>query len=563
MKMNKLYRLAALVFGASVLATGCIEETFPMSGSATAEQVEASTFAADGMVAASSTILVTDIVYNTHEDFGYPSIMIHLDHAIGEVFPSNGYSGGNQYYDRFQYYQYQFAIGPTGFCAFFWYHYYRFIKTANDLVAICGDRSEVAEQRGLAKTFRALFYLDMARLYDPLYAVSTERPSYMSELEKVQGLTVPLVDENITEEKSKNNPRLPREQMFQFIFNDLNDAEVCLADYTPTAKNIPSLAVVYGLKARAYLWLGGFEEGLYSEQYPDVLTGNAAYKKAAEYARLAIEASGCTPLSESEYCDKTNGFNTPNNAWMWAMLQSTDTIIATLYTWGSHMCCDASWGYGCGAQPGVRKATYERMHASDFRKKLIVGPNTSYDDYKDVTNLTKDEWKSFGLEGKGMRTYAHMKFRTNGGEKVNSSTGNVVDIPLMRVEEMYFIDAEATAHFDAAAGQKKLESFMTSFRAPKYKFPAGNDVVEEIIFQKRCELWGEGILFYDFKRLDMGIDNGYEGTNAPAGLDFATTSRCPAWNICIPVDEVQQNNALQGYNNPDPSDTLMPVSALK
>ena len=564
MKMNKIFKLAAVVLGASVLATGCIQETYQLGGSATSEQVGESPFAADGMIASIPAILITNNIYggDYHDDFGYPSLMIHTDHAIGEVFPSNWYSGGNQYYDRFQFYHYQRSIGPTGYCALFWYNYYQFIKSANDLISVCGDSEVLAEQRGIAKTYRALYYLDLARLYDPLYAVSTERPEYQAALADIEGLTVPIIDENTTEDDAKNNPRLPREQMFQFIFNDLNDAEKCLADFTPGAKNIPSLGVVYGLKARAYLWLGGFEEGKYDlAKYPDVLTGNAAYAKAAEYARKAITASGCRPLTEAEYCDPINGFCTINNAWMWGMIQSAETVISNLHSWAAHMCPTAGWGYASGAQPGVRKATYERMSNTDFRKKLIVGPNTTYADYKNVTDLTEAEWTTFGIEGTGIHTYCHLKFRTR-GEKVNSSTGNIVDIPMMRIEEMYLIEAEATAHYDAATGKQLITSFMTSFRDPKYAVPAGADLVEEIIFQKRCEFWGEGIMFFDFKRLNMGIDNAYEGTNAPGGADFYSKGRCPIWNICIPNAEVQQNVALEGKNNPDPSDTLKAKSEM-
>ena len=35
--------------------------------------------------------------------------------------------------------------------------------------------------------------------------------------------------------------------------------EVFKGDYTPTSVTDPTLAVVYGLYARTYLWLGGFE----------------------------------------------------------------------------------------------------------------------------------------------------------------------------------------------------------------------------------------------------------------------------------------------------------------
>ena len=563
MKMNNnIYKLAALLFGSLLLTTGCIEETYPLDGSGTSGQIDKSEFAADGLVASIPAILITNNIYgqDSHEDFGYPTMMATFDRAIGEVLPM----GRNQYRDRFQYYSYQMYIGPTGYCSLVWYHYYQFIKITNDLIRTCGDNDSLKEQRGIAKAFRALYYLDLARFYDPLYAISTEVPSYTTELANVAGLTVPIVDENTTEAgiKENGNPRRPREEMFQFIFDDLNDAEECLANYVQTVKNRPSLAVIYGLKARAYLWLGGFKDDIYdTEVYKDVVTGEKAYRKAAEYARKAITASGCTPLTESEYCDPINGFNKANNAWMWAMIQSSETVISNLHSWAAHMCCGAGWGYASGALPGVRKASYERMSDTDFRKKLIVGPDTSYDKYKSVTNLSKKEWSEFGIDATGILPYSHLKFRTNGGEKTDSSSGNVVDIPLMRVEEMYFIEAEATAHYDEATGKSLIESFMVAHRDPKYTLQT-LDLVHEIIFQKRCEFWGEGVLFFDFKRLDISLDNAYDGTNAPAGLDFSSIGRCPAWNICIPTTEVQQNKALQGKNNPDPSMTLKAKSEM-
>lgn len=127
----------------------------------------------------------------------------------------------------------------------------------------------------------------------------------------------------------------------------------------------------------------------------------------------------------------------------------------------------------------------------------------------------------------------------------------------MRVEEMYLIQAEATAHYDAANGKKLLQEFMAT-RDSGYTVPAANDLVDEIIFQKRVELWGEGIVFYDFKRLNMGIETGYTGTNAPSDCKFKTNGRAPWWNFCIPESEVNQNEALKNKNNPDPTNKIQP-----
>ena len=174
--MKNIFRLVILSLCTLVLTTSCIKETFPMNGSATYDQIEDSEFASDGLSAAISAILLTNNIYgsDSHEDFGYPSIMATFDRAIGEILPT----GPNQYADRFQYYHYQMSIGPTGYCAFVWYHYYQFIKIVNDMIRVCGDDESTKQQLGIAKAFRALYYLDLARFYDPLEAYSDQVTSY-------------------------------------------------------------------------------------------------------------------------------------------------------------------------------------------------------------------------------------------------------------------------------------------------------------------------------------------------------------------------------------------------
>jgi hypothetical protein len=80
-----------------------------------------------------------------------------------------------------------------------------------------------------------------------------------------------------------------------------------------------------------------------------------------------------------------------------------------------------------------------------------------------------------------------------------------------------------------------------------------------MLLQKRIEFWGEGILMYDYKRLNQGITRGYKGTNFPAVARFNTEGRSPQWNIVITRSEFQSNTALnQELNNPDPTSTMVP-----
>ena len=120
---------------------------------------------------------------------------------------------------------------------------------------------------------------------------------------------------------------------------------------------------------------------------------------------------------------------------------------------------------------------------------------------------------------------------------------------MMRVEEMYLIEAEATAHTNPAAGKELLEKFVTEYRDAEYKCESAN-IVDACFQQKRIEFWGEGITFFDYKRLNKGVDRTYEGSNFKDGTRFKTTGR-PGWmNFIITRQETQSNKAVNGYNNP-------------
>ncbi len=551
MKKNKIVKFAAALLCAPVLLSSCIEETFPEGGNVTSGQISESPFAMEDIAASIPTILITNYLnMGEHFDFGYPGIFGATDRMVGEVFPvSQNLPGGNQYYDRWQAWLYpdMGGLSATGWTDFFYLSYYQFIYSANEVISIASQSESGGVALGIAKAFRAMCYLDMARMYDPLPAKAPDRPSYESELEAVKGLTVPIVREGATLEQLENNPRATREEMFNFILSDLTDAESLLADYQPASKTMPSQAVVYGLLARTYLWLGGFEE-----TYEGFVTGTEAYKKAAEYARKAINASGCTIMTESQWLDPKTGFNTVNSSWMWAMIQTTDTVLNNLLSWAAHMSLEAVYGYGYGAQPGISVFSYERISDTDFRKKSYVTADRSYAAAQPYMSLTEEEFKT-------VAPYASYKFHTAGGEKSNFTIANVVDIPMMRVEEMYLIEAEATAHYDEATARTLLTSFM-AHRDPNYRIPAATtDLVEEIIFQKRIEFWGEGIIYYDMKRLNMSMHNADTGTNAPSGAIISTDGRAPWWNCVIPLGAVQQNIALTNMNNPDPTGTVRSV----
>ena len=84
-----------------------------------------------------------------------------------------------------------------------------------------------------------------------------------------------------------------------------------------------------------------------------------------------------------------------------------------------------------------------------------------------------------------------------------------------------FIKAEAEAHSNIAAAKKTLKDYVTTYRDPGYDITAASldDVVEEIILQKRIEMWMEGALeWLDRRRLNMPIDRRDDAAMTAAGV---------------------------------------------
>ena len=552
MKFTNILKTTALTLGAALALTGCIRETFPKEGAITEGQLMAgqAEVVAENLLKGIPSGLMTYVSGWEHTDFGYHSVGIYNDYACG-LMVSNGWTTGL----------------PAGYCRFYpaayswgyasnsampshvWYNYYPQIKACNDVIRVVGNNEDLKHYVGIARTYRAMMYIDLARMFECLYAANDNNPNYEAEQIAVAGLTVPIVDENLDEQGAKNNPRATREEMFNFIFADLEFAEDALAEYVPTSITNPDLSVVYGLYARAYMWLGGFEDGLSG----DLPEGNDAYAKAAEYARLAINAHGGAVMNEAEWTSVNNGFNVAASSWMWGLQHSVDTVINDLFQFTAHMALEASYGYAPLSQPGVSSADYDRLSNTDFRKKLMKGPEKDYAAMKAYTSMPADEWST-------MANYTFFKFRPAGGNRTEYKAAASVTLPLMRCEEMYFIELEAIAHTQGAeTAMFALVDFIRANRDAGYAYKA-NDVIDEILFHKGIEFWGEGIKMYDMKRLDKGYNSAYEGTNYYESARFNLSGRAPWWSYCIPKDETDMNKAasLQGAN-PNPTQAFDPV----
>lgn len=532
-KINKVY--SALALTAAFALTGCIDETFPESSTATAEMVSQSASALEGAVnGIASQMAQGYLVYGdqvTEIDMALPSTMIIQTELLGDMYPGIADNVGYDWYRRYNTVQ---NIDETTDYSFIpWFTLYKFVKSANDVIGVVNLETASPAQKvyaGLAYACRAYEYYLLTTFYEPVENIYTD-------VSAVKGLTVPFVLESTTAEQAKNNPRVPHDEMIAFILSDLDKAEQCLAGYEPESRLVPNLAVVYGLKAKVYLLDG-------------------KYAEAATYADKAIteatENMKAKPMTADELQDETSAFSKAVSSWLWYVHYDAENM-GNLCNFVGWMSCEADWGYASLTQPCIDRSLYDHMSDKDYRKPWFLSPK-KYDYYAYKTSRDKD-WV------KNAPDYAGIKFRCLNGDYKTYSIGGASDVPVMRLEELYLIQAEAVGVSEGVgAGVTKLNTFMKKYRDPSYNYSATDlrSFQLEVLTQMRIESWGEGWAFPSAKRLQPDVIQNYEGTNAPTD-DFKINCKGikPTWTLVIPQDEVQSNVALEGKNNPNPTQTVV------
>lgn len=576
----KLLYIPFLAAGA-MLATGCIEVIDPQSSTVTQEQVDDAPNSSAKLASAITSEIIGHPVYASYTynyawDFGLPAEFIMRDcQGQDMVNVDNGYNW-------FEDWQYCGAgLGPGyAVCQIPWTYYYGWIKNCNNVLLVTGENPESADDKvyaGLARSMRAYYYMDLAQMFAPeTYSKNPDSP------------TVPIITENTTIAEASNNPRATNTEMWKFIMDDLDAAETLLADYQRPDKTTPDVNVVKGLKARAYLIMND-------------------WANAEKYAKEARE--GYSPLTNEQYNDRTTGFNSPNNSsWMMCMTYKADDRNITWNdgdcSWGTWMITEmtAICGMGYASNYGVPffidRHLYETIPYSDARKDTFVDfkvqedldaayeANAINDDDSDEVKAAKQKAIDDAEEAALEYVYEHnsdfpenvvfknlvayeqgcgglpVKFRPAGGPAGydNQNIGYVVSVPMMRVEEMMLIEAEAAGMQSESRGIQLLTEF-GQLRDADYKYGTHNEQYNstyatafqnEVWWQRRVEFWGEGLATFDIKRLDKGIIRSYANTNHPVTGRW-NTDVVPQWMIwCIIGTETSYNSALSGNNNPTP-----------
>lgn len=464
-----------------------------------------------------------------HYDFGYASTMMMMD-ASGQDEPSQ-VSGYNWYNKPLRFVD-RTANSETTY--FIWNQCYKNIKVANDVLKSVDleNLSDVAKSYvGQAYAMRAFEYFTLIQLYQFTYKGHEDAAG------------VPLVTEKTTEAEANNNPRAAVKDVYKQIMDDLNIAIDYLTD-SRSAKSEINRQVAYGLRARVNLVMQNWSDAA------------ADAKKAAE---------GYTPLSKEAAA--APGFNDVSASnWIWGNIidESNDIVQTGILNFPSMMCSFTGNGYSpTYACRMINSKLWKEIPSTDVRKGWWIDENlnSSIVDSKYVVHQ-KDEdeegnvvkylavYNQTGDEVADItEPYTNVKFGAYKNQYGNEL--NACDIPLMRVEEMILIQAEATAMGgNVEEGKRILEDFVRTYRNPSYTCNASTaeGVQDAVWFQRRVELWGEGFSFTDLLRLKKPLDR--TGANYEVSVRFNLPAESPIFLYLIPEDEENHNEALVGNNNP-------------
>ena len=519
--MKKIYIISSLALAGFM--TSCYDlDTQPMSGVITEDQRDEIIEKDPSKISALSDGVYA--TYNANEsvvgeffDFGYPSLMLQFDSRTADFISAQAdlygwFSACAEYLDN---------TANSSYNQVRWGLMYNLIYGANQVLGqIDADTEDgmMKYYRAQAYGNRAFAYWVLAQIYQFNYA------------DHKDAQCVPIITEENQEDVAENGaPRASVKDVYDLIISDLTNGIALCQNNTAAVradKRYIDINVLYGLRARAYLCMEDFAN-------------------AASDAQAVINSGRFTALSATQA--RLPGFidyTAPN--WIWGIYYATENVMG-LYTL-SGMLGSYTYGY---AYAGMWKCITDRLWGqisnNDPRKLWWISPSGN----SNAAYYTEADGDAVAyLEENDFPAYAVTKFAPYGN--VLGQSQNEADVPLMRIEEMYYILAEAQGRGgQLSQGITTLENFVNGYRwmdrSNPYTCSASSvdEFVDEIFFQREVELWGEGMTYFDILRLNKNMERvGTNWTNTAFDMRpyaFNINAGDPILIYPIPQNEIDNN----------------------
>lgn len=427
-----------------------------------------------------------------HDDFGQKAVDIVTDMMSGDMvntsttypwfIPAGQLSCNTPTSSR---YSYQF-----------WRYYYTIVKSANEIIDAAGGNDanpESAESKyyyAEAKAIRAYAYFNLINLYAAPYSDATKGTA-----------AIPVYD---SQANASAKGKSTVEEVYKFIVKDLTDA-VTLFDAAVTANDNTDIrktkeeingSVARGFLAYAYLMMGD----------------------EANAAKVSQEVIDSKEYSVETPAEATSGFSAMSDSWMWGIQLTAANSPALPTFWGHMDVYTYSYAYA-GNLKLMDTNLASEIPASDVRKnwfsnQLDMGQGKFYDPNKEIGNSTNGGWYDAEV--------------------------------YMRYPEILLINAEANARQNnltaARASLKMLLDERDTETAAKLDGMDQAALLDEIWFNWRVEMWGEGRALLTMKRFKKSITRCEEDACLPGKTYSYNDSRLV---FSIPERETQNNPNLK------------------
>ncbi len=434
-------------------------------------------------------------IFSSQSQGGQSGNMMYMD-VLGEdvVFPN---ASNAWFLSEYRWISHRTATSNMLFYNYTFY--FMLIGNANMIIAnidnATGSEADKNAIKAEALTYRAWSYYQMVQLFGERYVAGAAN----------NGLGVPLV----LEPKTTATPRSTVAEVYNQINADLAQAIALFPNYTRLNKSHFDISVAKGIKARVAL----------TQQ---------DYATAAQFAKEA--RANYTLMNNTQYLAGFNNYDNPE--WMWS-----SRIIADQTNYFYSFFAYMSSNYNSTAIRATPKlifsGLYNQISTTDVRKKLWDPTGTNVAEFP------------LPLSTFLRVPYMSRKFR------VADQSLSIGDVPYMRAAEMYLIEAEALARSGNNAGAADALYPLAVNRDPQYvkSTKTGTDLINEIMIQRRAELWGEGFRFYDLKRTNAPLNR--NGGNHNASFNngvFDVPAGDKQWQFLIPQDEINYANGVVVQN---------------
>lgn len=383
-----------------------------------------------------------------------------------------------------------------------WNYYYTLICQVNYIIdaaeTMQGDAADVDYIMGNAYALRAYAYH---------YLAMTFARSYIGHEDK---LCVPILTEPTTS-KTTGKPRATNREVYAQAVSDIETAITLLEGKTKKHCSHIDTYVANGIKTRIALYMGDW---------------NAAYDAASK----AI--SGSKTITS----DILGGFNdatAKDVLWGAEIIEAQGTTNPQFL---AHMDI-AFGGYGETSRKCCSEWLYSKITNGDIRQQW---------------------WNYENLNANGNTKVGYQQYKFRFADASNPYTG--ADHIFMRVPEMYLSMAEAACRLgNDTEAQQILNEFMSYRMTEGFDYDCSGktgtalgalttdmtgSLLEEILLQRRIELWGEFGRIYDIKRLRQGFVRTAEMGHPAAALLPSLKLSDPEsfdWVLTIPQAEIDAN----------------------